>query len=90
MDPFTIKVDEQIKAKIHTETVMNFDEQMMWTLIGFSSFFEKCVHEKTYFSEKVHVRKSYDSCSRIGVREGSAKNNKMRNIIKNINNIIRK
>ena len=30
-------------------------------------------HEKSSFPKKVHVRKPHDSCSRIGVREGSPK-----------------
>ena len=51
-EQFSIKIDEQIKAKIHTETVMNFDEQMMWKLIVFSLFFERCVHEKNVFFGK--------------------------------------
>ena len=30
-------------------------------------------HENSSFPKKVHVRKPHDSCSRIGVREGSPK-----------------
>ena len=44
-------------------------------------------HKKSSFPKKVHVRKPYDSCSRIGVREGSPKKKEIKKrgkIIKNI------
>ena len=77
-EQFSIKIDEQINAKIHTEKVMKFDETNMWELIELSILSEKCANEKTYFLEKANVRKPYDSCSRIRVREGSVKNKKIR------------
>ena len=46
-------------------------------------------HEKSSFSKKVHVRKPHDSCSRIGVREGSPKKKEIKKRGKNIKNIFK-
>ena len=46
-------------------------------------------HEKSSFSKKVHVRKPYDSCSRIGVREGSPKKKEIKKIGKHIKKIFK-
>jgi len=46
-EPFSIKVDEQINAKIHTEKVVKIDEQLMWKLIDFRYFPESVFTKKT-------------------------------------------
>ena len=46
-------------------------------------------HEKSSFSKKVHVRKPHDSCSRIGVREGSPKKKEIKKRGKSIKNIFK-
>ena len=65
--------DTKIDAQIYTENVMKIDENSMRKLSYILIFSEEGVHEKTFFSKKVNVRKPYESCSRIRVGEGSPK-----------------
>ena len=84
---FPLKFDEKIDAKIDAEKVRKIEEKVMRKQTYILMIFGIAFHEKSSFSKKVHVRKPHDSCSRIGVREGSPKKKEIKKrgtIIKNI------
>ncbi len=70
---FPSKIDEKIDAEIDAEKVRKIEEKVMRKQTYILMIFGIAFHEKSSFSKKVHVRKPHDSCSRIGVREGSPK-----------------
>ena len=70
---FPSKIDEKIDAKIETEKVRKIEEKVMRKQTYILMIFGIAFHENSSFSKKVHARKAYDSCSRIGVREGPPK-----------------
>ena len=76
LEPFSWKFNENNDARIYAEKVMKNDEKLCENEAINLYSFEKCVHEKTYFSRKVNVRKPYVSSSRMGVAKGSAKKRK--------------
>ena len=86
MGSFSIKNQWKIYAKIDTEKVMKIDEISMWNLSYIFILSEEGVHEKTYFSKKVNVRKPYESCSRMRVSEGSPKKKEIEQMRKHFNN----
>jgi len=67
------RIDEQIDAEIDAEKVREIEEKVMRKQTYILMIFGIAFHEKSSFPKKVHVRKPHDSCSRIGVREGSPK-----------------
>ena len=75
---FPSKIDENIDAKIDAEKVRKIEEKLMRKQTYILMIFGIAFHENSSFSKKVHVRKAYDSCSRIGVREGSPKNKEIK------------
>ena len=84
-DHFPGQIYEKIDARIYVEKMMKVDENSMRKLSYMLIVFEKCLHEKTHFSKKVHVRKSYESSIRMRVGKGSPKkkgNRKSSKIIK--------
>jgi len=83
-EQFPSQINEQIDAKIDTEKDMEICEISMRKLSYILILSEEGLHEKTYFSKKVNVRKPHESCSRIRVGEGSPKKKeieKMRKIL---------
>ena len=67
---FPLKINVRIDVNFDAEKVTIFEEFVMRKWTGYLIVLEKCVHEKTYFSKQVHVRKPYVSSSRIRVGEG--------------------
>ena len=84
---FPSKIDEKIDAEIETEKVRKIEEKVMRKQTYILMIFGIAFHENSSFSKKVHVRKAYDSCSRIGVREGSPKKKEIKKKGKNIKKI---
>ena len=77
---------KKVDAEIDAEKVRKIKEGKMRKQTCISMIFRFASHEKSSFPKKVHVRKPHDSCSRIGVREGSPKKKEIEKRGKSVKN----
>ena len=77
--PFSIKNVIKNRCKNRCQKNMEFDGKSIQKWNQILHKFENNFHEKTSFRKRVHVRKPYESSSRIRVGEGSPENEKIEN-----------